>query len=48
MIVSKNDILNVRRKIDWDYYMEKVKPIVERVKREGDKALIDFTMSSME
>jgi histidinol dehydrogenase len=44
MIVSKNDILNVRRKIDWDYYMDKVKPIVERVKREGDKALIDFTI----
>ena len=44
MIVSKSDILNIRRKIDWDFYIEKVKPIVEEVKRRGDEALIEFTM----
>ncbi len=44
MIVSKSDILNIRRKIDWDFYIEKVKPIVEEVKKRGDEALIEFTM----
>ncbi len=44
MIVSKSDILNIRRKIDWDFYIEKVKLIVEEVKRRGDEALIEFTM----
>ncbi|WP_456328527.1 histidinol dehydrogenase [Archaeoglobus sp.] len=44
MIVSKSDILNIRRKIDWDFYIEKVKPIVEEVKRRGDEALIEFTI----
>ncbi|ADB58058.1 histidinol dehydrogenase [Archaeoglobus profundus] len=44
MIVSKSDILSIRKKIDWDFYIEKVKPIVEEVKRRGDEALIEFTM----
>ncbi|WP_457549703.1 histidinol dehydrogenase [Archaeoglobus sp.] len=44
MIVSKVGVLNARKKIDWDSYIEKVKPIVEEVKKRGDKALIEFTM----
>ncbi len=44
MIVSKSDILNIRRKIDWDFYIEKVKSIVEEVKKRGDEALIEFTI----
>ena len=44
MIIKKVDVLNVRKKIDWDLYIEKVKPIVEEVKKRGDEALIEFTM----
>ncbi|WP_457550538.1 histidinol dehydrogenase [Archaeoglobus sp.] len=44
MIVSKVGVLNARKKIDWDSYIEKVKPIVEEVKKRGDEALIEFTM----
>ncbi len=44
MIVSKDEILNLRVKTNWENYMEKVKPIVEKVKEEGDKALIEFTV----
>ena len=44
MIVSVRDILKLEdRRIDWDEYIEKVRPIVERVKKEGDKAIIEFT-----
>ncbi len=43
MIVRKEEVLNLRKKIDWDYYIEKVRPIVEEVKRRGDSALIEFT-----
>jgi histidinol dehydrogenase len=44
MIISKEELLKLERKVNWDEYIEKVKPIVERVKQEGDKALIEFTM----
>lgn len=44
MIIKKVDVLNVRKKIDWDLYIEKVKPIVEEVRKRGDEALIEFTM----
>ncbi len=43
MIVPAEELLKIERKIDWDEYIEKVKPIVEKVKQEGDKALIEFT-----
>ncbi|HIP63047.1 MAG TPA: histidinol dehydrogenase [Archaeoglobus profundus] len=42
MIVSKEEIV-VDRKVEWDKYIEIVKPIIEKVKNEGDKALIAFT-----
>jgi len=44
MIVSKEEILNLRREVNWDQYIDKVKPIVEKVRREGDRALIEFTI----
>ena len=37
------EILRLRRSVSIDDYIEKVKPIVEAVKREGDKAVIRFT-----
>ncbi len=43
MIVPAEELLKLERKINWDEYIEKVKPIVEKVKQEGDKALIEFT-----
>ncbi len=43
MIISKDELKKIDRKIDWDRYIEIVKPIVERVRREGDRALIEFT-----
>jgi len=43
MIVPAEELLKIERKINWDEYIEKVKPIVERVRQEGDKALIEFT-----
>lgn len=44
MIVSKEEILNLRREVNWDQYIDKVKSIVEKVRREGDRALIEFTI----
>jgi len=44
MIVSVGDVLKLKdRRTNWDEYMEKVRPIVERVKQDGDKALVEFT-----
>ncbi len=44
MIVPLDDLLKLEnRKIDWDEFIEKVRPIVEKVREEGDKALLDFT-----
>ncbi len=43
MIVQKSEILGVRKKINWDEFIEKVRPIVEDVKRRGDSALIEYT-----
>ncbi len=43
MIVRADDLLKIERKINWDEYVERVKPIVDRVRREGDKALVEFT-----
>ena len=42
MIVSKEEVI-IDRKVEWDKYIEIVKPIIEKVKNEGDKALIAFT-----
>jgi len=42
MIVSKEELV-IDRKVEWDKYIEIVKPIIEKVKNEGDKALIAFT-----
>ncbi len=43
MIVPAEELLRIERKINWDEYIEKVKPIVERVREKGDEALIEFT-----
>jgi len=44
MILSVKDILKLEnRRIDWNEYIEKVRPIVERVRREGDRAIMEFT-----
>jgi histidinol dehydrogenase len=43
MIVPAEDLLKIERKINWDEFIEKVKPIVEKVREEGNKALIEFT-----
>lgn len=37
------EILKLRKSVSIDDYIEKVKPIVEAVKREGDRAVIRFT-----
>lgn len=42
MIVPKESLI-YERKIELDKYIEVVKPIIEKVKNEGDKALIEFT-----
>ena len=38
-----NEILSLRREFKIDDYIEKVKPVVDAVRREGDKAVIKFT-----
>jgi len=38
------EILKLRRRVDIDGYIEKVRPIVEAVRKEGDEAVIRFTM----
>lgn len=38
-----NEILNLRKDVNIDDYIEKVRPIVEAVIKEGDKAVIRFT-----
>lgn len=43
MIVNSTEILKMKRKAALDQYIEKVKEIVEKVKQEGDKALIELT-----
>ena len=42
-MITSRDELNINRKINWEDYIEKVKPVVERVRLEGDKALLEFT-----
>jgi len=43
LIVNSTEILKMKRKAALDQYIEKVKEIVEKVKQEGDKALIELT-----
>jgi len=38
------EILKLRRRVDIGGYIEKVRPIVEAVRKEGDEAVIRFTM----
>ncbi|WP_290596139.1 MULTISPECIES: histidinol dehydrogenase [unclassified Archaeoglobus] len=38
-----NEILSLRREFKIDDYIEKVKPVVDAVRKEGDKAVIKFT-----
>jgi len=38
-----NEILSLRREFKIDDYIEKVKPVVDAVRREGDRAVIRFT-----
>ncbi len=43
MIVRVEEILGIERGVNWDEYIEKVRPIVERVRKEGDRAILEFT-----
>ncbi len=43
MIVPKSEIFKVRKKINWDEFIEKVRYVVEDVKKRGDIALIEYT-----
>jgi histidinol dehydrogenase len=43
MLIVKAEELKKKRKAALDQYIEKVKEIVEKVKQEGDKALIELT-----
>ena len=41
MRLSKNEIVKVRRRLNIEEYVDKVRDILYKVRREGDKAIID-------
>ncbi len=43
ILESAESILSIKRKTSIDEYVEKVKEIVEEVRKKGDKAIIEFT-----
>ncbi len=43
MRLSKNEIVKVRRRLNIEEYVDKVRDILYKVRREGDKAIIEIT-----
>jgi len=43
LIIKPDEVIKLRRKLEFDKYFDIVKEIIEKVKNYGDKALIEFT-----